>query len=90
MPGETGYEASEFIFLGSACPQPAIFTNESVTYLARDVRRVRAPQLDETEDIEVVLVSLSDIPDMIRRGEITNAMVILAFYWYFMGGEPQE
>jgi len=87
---ETGYEASEFIFLGSARPQPAIFTNESVTYLARDVRRVRVPQLDETEDIEVVLVSLSDIPDMIRRGEITNAMVILAFYWYFMGGETQE
>jgi ADP-ribose pyrophosphatase len=40
--------------------------------------------LDEGEDIEVVLVPLSEIPRLIREGEITNAMVILAFYWYFM------
>jgi ADP-ribose pyrophosphatase len=41
-------------------------------------------RLDEGEDIEVVLVSLSEIPRRIQDGEITNAMVILAFYWYFM------
>lgn len=87
---ETGYEANELIFLGSARPQPAILNNRSVTYLARNVRKVGAPQLDQTEDIEVVLVSLSDIPDLIRRREMTNAMVILAFYWYFMGGQTQE
>jgi ADP-ribose pyrophosphatase len=40
--------------------------------------------LDEGEDIEVVLVPLSDVPRLIREGKITNAMVILAFYWYFM------
>jgi ADP-ribose pyrophosphatase len=82
---ETGYEAKELIFLGSACPQPAILNNRSITYLARDVRKIQAPQPDETEDIEIVLVRLSEIPNMIRKGEITNAMVILAFHWYFMG-----
>ena len=41
-------------------------------------------RLDEGEDIEVVLVPLSKIPRLIREGEITNAMVILAFHWYFM------
>jgi ADP-ribose pyrophosphatase len=87
---ETGYEAKEVIFLGSACPQPAILNNRSVTYLARGVQRAQEPQLDETEDIEVVLVPLSEIPGLIRGGEITNAMVILAFYWYFMGGWDQE
>lgn len=87
---ETGYEAKEFIFLGSACPQPAILNNHSITYLARDVRKIQAPQLDEAEDIEVVLVPLSDIPDLIREGEITNAMVVLAFYWYFIGGQDPE
>jgi ADP-ribose pyrophosphatase len=83
---ETGYEAKELILLGSACPQPAILNNRSITYLARDVQQVQEPQLDETEDIEVILVPLSEITDLIRRGEISNAMVILAFYWYFMGG----
>jgi ADP-ribose pyrophosphatase len=87
---ETGYEAKEFIFLGSACPQPAILSNRSITYLARDVQQVQEPQLDETEDIEVVLLPLSEIPSLIQRGDISNAMVILAFYWYFMGGWNQE
>ncbi len=87
---ETGYEAQEIIFLGSACPQPAILNNRSITYLARDVRKVQAPQLDDTEDIEIVLVPLSEIPNLIRKGEIDNAMVILAFYWYLMSGWEQE
>lgn len=87
---ETGYEAKEVLFLGSACPQPAILNNRSITYLARDVRKVQAPQLDDTEDIEIVLVPLSEIPNLIRKGEIDNAMVILAFYWYLMSGWEQE
>ncbi len=87
---ETGYEAKEVLFLGSACPQPAILNNRSITYLARDVRKVQAPQLDDTEDIEIVLVPLSEIPDLIRKGDINNAMVILSFYWYLMSGWEQE
>jgi ADP-ribose pyrophosphatase len=87
---ETGYEAKEVILLGSACPQPAILNNRSITYLAHNVVKVQSPQLDETEDIEVVLVALSEIPGLIRKGEITNAMVILAFYWYFMGERKSE
>jgi ADP-ribose pyrophosphatase len=87
---ETGYEAKEVIFLGSACPQPAILNNRSITYLARDVQKIQEPHLDDTEDIEVALVPLSEIPGLIRKGEITNAMVILAFCWYFMAGWAQE
>lgn len=83
---ETGYEARDIVFLGSACPQPAILNNRSITYLARNVRKVRSPRLDETEDIDVVLVPLSRIRDLIQEGEISNAMVILAFYWYFAAG----
>ncbi|NIN67707.1 MAG: NUDIX domain-containing protein [Anaerolineae bacterium] len=87
---ETGYEAGDIVFLGSACPQPAILNNRSITYLAPDVRQAQTPELDDTEDIEVVLVPLSEIPNLIRKGEITNAMVILAFYWYFMGAQEEE
>lgn len=87
---ETGYEAPELVFLGAACPQPAIMGNRSTTFLARGVQEVQAPQLDDTEDIEVTLVAVSDVPDLIRKGEITNAMVILAFYWYFMGAQEPE
>jgi hypothetical protein len=38
---------------------------------------------DQTEDIEVVLIPLIEIPNLISKGEIDHAMVITAFYWYF-------
>jgi ADP-ribose pyrophosphatase len=79
---ETGFEADQLVFLGSACPQPAILDNRSISYLAKDVRQVRDAHLDETEDIELVLIPLSEIPELISSGQITNAMVVLAFYWY--------
>jgi 8-oxo-dGTP pyrophosphatase MutT (NUDIX family) len=89
---ETGYQAAEITLIGTAHPQPAVLNNRNLTFLATNVQKtaVLDPStdsgqcLDEGEDIEVVLVPLAEIPHLIREGEITNAMVILAFYWYFM------
>jgi len=89
---ETGYQAEEITLIGTAHPQPAVLNNRHLTFLATNVQKTAAldpstgsgQRLDEGEDIEVVLVPLSEIPRLIREGEITNAMVILAFYWYFM------
>jgi hypothetical protein len=51
--------------------------------LAQDIQKVSDLKPDQTEDIEVVLIPLSDIPKLIQTGEIDHAMVITAFYWYF-------
>jgi len=80
---ETGYQAEEITFIGAAHPQPAVLNNRHLTFLATDVRRTAVLDLDEGEDIEVVLVPLSEVKRKIAGGEITNGMVILAFYWYF-------
>jgi len=93
---ETGYQAEDITLIGSAHPQPAVLNNRCLTFLATNVQKTAAldpstgsgQRLDEGEDIEVVLVPLSEIPRLIREGEITNAMVILAFYWYFMEHQP--
>jgi ADP-ribose pyrophosphatase len=81
---ETGYQAEEITLIGTAHPQPAVLNNRNLTFLATHVQKKAALNLDEGEDIDVVLIPLSEIPRLIREGEITNAMVILAFYWYFM------
>jgi ADP-ribose pyrophosphatase len=83
---ETGYQAQieNITLIGTAHPQPAAMNNRHLTFLATNVQKTAALSLDEGEDIEVVLVPLPEIPRLIREGEITNAMVILAFYWYFM------
>jgi 8-oxo-dGTP pyrophosphatase MutT (NUDIX family) len=89
---ETGYASNDMILLGSVHPNPAIQNNLCYSYLARDARPVGELKLDEKEDIEVVLYPLADIPELIQKKEITHALVIVAFYYYFakMGTLPKK
>jgi 8-oxo-dGTP pyrophosphatase MutT (NUDIX family) len=80
---ETGYEAEDLEQIGAVNPNPAIFNNRCYTFIARNVRKTGEPMPDQTEDIEVVLIPVADIPELIRKGEIDHAIVITAFYWYF-------
>ncbi len=79
---ETGYAAEDMIYLGSVHSNPAFLNNQTYTYLATNVRKVQEPQFDGAEDIEVVLADAAEIPDMIRHGRITHALVVAAFYHY--------
>jgi len=81
---ETGYQAEDWKEIGVVSPNPAIFSNRCYTFLARNMKKVSDPLPDQTEDIEVILIPLSDIPELIRKGEIDHALVITAFYWYFL------
>jgi ADP-ribose pyrophosphatase len=85
---ETGYEAEEYVQIGVVNPNPALFNNRCYTFIARNVQKIRAPMPDQTEDIEVVLMPISDIQELISKGEIDHAMVITAFYWYFSKTQP--
>jgi 8-oxo-dGTP pyrophosphatase MutT (NUDIX family) len=81
---ETGYAAASAVPLGCVHPNPAIQSNRCYTFLAQDVYLSGDQQQDEKEDIEVVLQPLADIPRLIREGVITHALVIAAFYRYYM------
>ena len=81
---ETGYEALEYVLIGSCFPQPAVLENRGFFVLASNVRLTSESQPDPGEEIETVLFPLDDIPGMIRKGQISNGMVQLAFYKYFM------
>ncbi len=88
---ETGYKGSEIIPLGRVEPNPALFNNYCYTFLARDVVPAApgAPQkLDGTEDLELIKVRLDQIPSLIAQGTISHALVIAAFYHYFMTYAP--
>ncbi len=84
---ETGFQASEWKKIGEVSPNPAIFNNRCHTFLARNLRKSGDPSPDQTEDIEVVLVPLSEIPQLIRAGEIDHSLVITAFYWTISNDE---
>jgi ADP-ribose pyrophosphatase len=79
---ETGYAADKLIHIGTVDPNPAFLDNRCHTYLALNARWQQPPQLDSSEDIEVELVPLADVPGLIGNGRITHALVVAAFYHY--------
>jgi len=81
---ETGYQAKRWTNIGVTNPNPAIFSNRCYTFLAQDIQKVSDLIPDQTEDIEVALIPLMDIPEMIRTGKIDHAIVIAAFSIYFL------
>jgi 8-oxo-dGTP pyrophosphatase MutT (NUDIX family) len=85
---ETGYEASEVVFLGKTRPNPAIQDNWIHTFLARGVERRGEPKNDGTEQTIVRLVPLERISALIAGGEIDHSLVVVGFHW--LGLREQE
>jgi ADP-ribose pyrophosphatase len=77
---ETGYGAEQIDYIGEVHPNPAIMNNITYSYVAKGARLEGPPRLELTEDIEVVTYPLAVVPDLIRRREITHALVICAFH----------
>jgi ADP-ribose pyrophosphatase len=81
---ETGFKEEEMVLLGSVNPNPAFLTNRCYTYVARNVARMKMQEQDEKEDIEVEVRPLEEVPRLIREAEITHALVLAAFYRFYM------
>ncbi|HYH84294.1 MAG TPA: NUDIX hydrolase [Pyrinomonadaceae bacterium] len=78
---ETGYAATDVVFLGRTRPNPAIQDNWIHTFLARGAVRRQQPSCEGTEQTIVRLVALERIPALIAGGEITHSLVVVGFYW---------
>lgn len=82
---ETGYVPGSVEWLGTSLPNPAIQTNRLHSYLARDCRKVHDGHQDGSEDIEVVLAEREAIGALVKRGEISHALVLAAFLFDALG-----
>ncbi len=85
---ETGYSASEMIYMGMVHGNPAFLNNRCHTYLALNVYPSGPQMPDEKEDIEILIRPLDEIPGLIREGKITHSLVLAAFYRYYMEYSP--
>jgi ADP-ribose pyrophosphatase len=77
---ETGYRGDRALCIGCVHPNPAIQTNVCHTILVDGARRVAEPAPDPSEELEVELIDLSEIPRRILSGEIGHALVVAAFH----------
>jgi ADP-ribose pyrophosphatase len=81
---ETGYTSDNVVNLGWVYPNPAIQNNRCYTCLAKNAVPNGPQKQDEREDIEVVLRPVSEVPELIRTGQINHALIIAAFHLYFL------
>ncbi len=73
---ETGYTSEKVELVGAIHPQPAIFNNLLYVCIAKDVEKVADQSLDDGEDIDVKILPPGEVVELIRKGVITNALVI--------------
>ncbi|NET91110.1 MAG: NUDIX hydrolase [Kamptonema sp. SIO1D9] len=77
---ETGYVAEKLAKLATLFDNPPKDTNRIHLYIALDVNPTGKQQLDLTEEIEVVLVPLTEVKAKIFAGEICVSGTIAAIF----------
>lgn len=76
---ETGYRVGQMIDLGEYYHDA--YTNEtSHVFLATTCVKVADQQLDHEEDLEIQLISISQLIDNAKRGKMTDAVAVLKAY----------
>ncbi|AFZ34587.1 NUDIX hydrolase [Stanieria cyanosphaera PCC 7437] len=67
---ETGYTASKFTQIAMLYDNPVKDSNKIYLFVAEDATYCDQQRLDETEEIEVVIIPITQIKEKINQGEI--------------------
>lgn len=80
---EIGKQAKEWVYLGYIYTTPGFSTEKIHLYCARNLIDVGVNP-DDDEFVEVLKVSISEMKEMIKNGQITDSKSICAFYKYII------
>ncbi len=75
---ETGYASNDWIYLGDVKVNPAIMNNACHHWLARNVYKYSAPELDDGEDIVVEFFSVDRLQEEIESGDFCHSLAFSA------------
>ena len=89
---ETGYRPGRMTKLAHILTAIAWCNESTDIYLARDLEPVSSQHLDETEEIELCIMSLDDLCSRIFAGEIQDAKTVAGIMAYrsFLAMEEQK
>ena len=71
---ETGYEFSSYQYLGKISANPSTNNNLMHMYLATGGRKIAEQTLDGNEEIDVELMTLSEVKKLIKENKILQSM----------------
>ena len=77
---ETGYDSEDVELVLSHYPNPALQTNQMHTYIARNCKKIKDPQLDEFEDLELYFCTMERLKQHLREGDINHTIMVTSLY----------
>lgn len=80
---ETGYAFDTIEEICQLYANPATSGNITYTYLLKGGKKVQEQQLDQSEDIEVVLLSIEEAKQVLRQNQIGQALHTAALFYTF-------
>ncbi len=85
---ETGYEGeNEPIKIGEVLPNPAFMNNKCTSFVWANCTKKYEQNLDSNELINIKEFSIDDIKGMIKIGIINHAIILNAFFFFFLKDE---
>lgn len=81
---ETGYEFTEFVFLGKTSANPGVLDNFTYLYVAMGGKKTSVQKLDHNEEIDIKLKSIEEVRNMLMNGEIKQSMHALCLFYAFL------
>jgi ADP-ribose pyrophosphatase len=71
---ETGYEFTNYEYLGKVSPNPSTNNNWMHMYLATGGIKVKEQELDHNEEIEVLLMDIDEVRSLLAENKIVQAL----------------
>jgi|SRR4051812_31127218 ADP-ribose pyrophosphatase len=78
---ETGYVFESIEPIGKIAPNPATSNNYMHMFLAKGGKKVAEQSLDETEDVEVLTVTIDELKQLIREHKIVQALHVSCMFY---------
>jgi ADP-ribose pyrophosphatase len=81
---ETGYESEEWELIGKTGSNPAILSNFTHLYVAKNCKLTGPQKTDGTEDIALHVIPMSQFLHLVRDGTVHHAIVLAAVAQYLL------
>jgi 8-oxo-dGTP pyrophosphatase MutT (NUDIX family) len=81
---ETGYRSDHWVEMGKTSANPAIQTNYTHLYLAKECKKIQEPENDGNEDILVHSLPMNKFLKLVKNGTIHHAIVLAAVAQYLL------
>ena len=78
---ETGYRFDNWTYLGKISPNPSTTNNFVHMFLATGGEKVAAQNLDDSEEVEVELMSIDEVKDLVKENKIMQSLHVTCIFY---------